>query len=69
MSDPGDFLDGMCDLDVEVEYPTTDALRPWVVLFADMIGPDQEPVVTLEALEARAAEWRALFSGGGADGP
>jgi hypothetical protein len=66
MSDPDDdYLDGMCDLDFEVTVPTTDDLTPWVVLFADLLGPDQQPTVSREAIEARAAEWVDLFAQAG----
>lgn len=64
-----DLLDGMCDLDFEVLYPTTDEQAPYVVLFADMIGPEQTPTVGPSELAVRAGEWRALFARSVAHGP
>jgi hypothetical protein len=64
VSDPGDLLDGCCDLDFEMGPPTTAAILPWVVLFADLIDTEQRPI-DLHAVHQRGVEWRALFGTGG----
>ena len=65
MSDPtpdDDLLDGMCDLDFELPVVTTDADAPYVVLFADVLGPDECPTCSPAVLEDHAAAWRDLFT-------
>lgn len=65
MSDPADRddLDGICDFDAPMGPPVPDEWLPWVVLFATDLTPDLG-VRDVAVLEAHAAQWRALFSGG-----
>lgn len=61
--DEDDFLDGMCDLDVEVLYPTSDEDAPMVALFADLIDAEGNPVDE-GAVANRAREWEELGAQG-----
>ena len=56
--DDDDFLDGCCDADFEMAPETSDDDTAALVLFAATQFDDPA------AVEAKAAEWRALFEGG-----
>ena len=57
-----DYLDGMCDADVEVTDPTSDEDAPYVALFADLLDSHGHPTDDA-AVANRAREWGQLEGG------